>query len=133
MSGRFLSIVLIEVADVPVMVGFMENDGLLYTTRFMKDPAFTASFTANWSACAPVSLLGLSEAHLTQADQQMAERLVQLYGVRRPDASLVLNGTELTELMTDGIFAEGSYRLSQYLTRINRPVYRCCSVNSRHW
>jgi Carboxylesterase family len=106
------------------MLGFMEQEGLLYTTRFIKEPAFMESYAHNWTSCAPVSLLGRSEVQLTQADRQLTEQIAEQYGVRQQDGRLVLNGTELTDLLTDSIFAVGTFRLSQHLTRLNIPVYR---------
>ena len=57
---------------MPVMVGFMEQDGLLYNTRFLKDPEFADAFAGNWSRCGPVSLLGREE------EEEKGERARQL-------------------------------------------------------
>ena len=110
---------------MPVMVGFMEQDGLLYTTRFLKDPEFADAFAGNWSRCGPVSLLGREEEEEKgERALQLTDRLAREYGALRQDGSLRLNGTGMTDLMTDSVFAESSFRLSQHLVRLKRPVYR---------
>ncbi len=109
---------------MPVLAGFMEHDGLLYSTRFLKDPAFGASFARDWSACGPTTLLGVDSAGLTSEHQALADRLARDYGVLSADGTVVTNGTEMTDIMTDGVFGESTFRLSQQLFRLNRPVYR---------
>jgi hypothetical protein len=109
---------------VPVLLGFMEHDGLLYSTRFLKDPAFGATFARNWSACGPATLLGVDAAGRTSEHQALADRLARDYGVLSADGTVVTNGTGMTDIMTDGVFGESTFRLSQQLFRLNRPVYR---------
>ncbi len=106
------------------MLGFMEHDGLLYSTRFLKDPAFGASFARNWRTCGPTTLLGVDAAGLTTEHQALADRLARDYGFLRADGMVVTNGTGMTDIMTDGVFGESTFRLSQQLFRLNRPVYR---------
>ncbi len=113
-----------QVADVPVLLGFMEHDGLLYSTRFLKDPAFGATFARNWRTCGPTTLLGVDAAGLTSEHQALADRLARDYGVLSADGTVVTNGTGMTDIMTDGVFGESTFRLSQQLFRLNRPVYR---------
>jgi hypothetical protein len=115
---------LTQVADVPVLLGFMEHDGLLYSTRFLKDPAFGATFARNWRTCGPTTLLGVDAAGLTSEHQALADRLARDYGVLSADGTVVTNGTGMTDIMTDGVFGESTFRLSQQLFRLNRPVYR---------
>jgi len=80
--------------------------------------------TGNWSTCGPAAILGVDAAGLTTEHQVLADRLAADYGVLRADGTIVTNGTEMTDLMTDGVFAESSFRLSQQLFKLNRPVYR---------
>jgi hypothetical protein len=113
-----------QVADVPVLLGFMEQDGLLYSTFFLKDPSAAESFAANWTSCGPTTLLGLDAAGQTAVDRRAMDWIAEQYGVLGKDGSLVLNGTEMTDILTDAVFAESSFRLSQLLVKHKRPVYR---------
>ena len=107
-----------------MLLGFLEQDGLLYTTRFLKEPAFAESFARNWSVCGPASLLSMDAAARSDQDQETVDRLALEYKVLRPDGTLATNGTEMTDLLTDAVFAESTFRLSHLLARHNRPVYR---------
>ncbi len=109
---------------MPVLLGFMEHDGLLYSTRFLKDPAFGDTFAHNWRTCGPTTLLVVDAAGLTSEHRALADRLARDYGVLSADGTVVTNGTGMTDIMTDGVFGESTFRLSQQLFRLNRPVYR---------
>ena len=100
---------------VPVIIGFTSEEGLLFTGRFHKDPAFHTRFLEDWSTCGPANLLGLEEDEVRQEDRVRLDALRETYP----------SGTHgLTDMFTDAIFAASSHQVSRLLVSNNRTVYK---------
>jgi hypothetical protein len=65
--------------------------------------------------------------------QALADRLATEFGVLRADGTVVTNGRGMTDIMTDGVFGEITFRLSQQLFRLNQPVYRYYPQGADHF
>ena len=98
-------------AVVPVMIGFTKEDGLLYTTRFIKDKEFEKYFEDNWNTCGPTNLLGKESELITERDIEYVTNLRKSYET-------------LTTLFTDAIFAIPSHRMAHQLAARNNQVYK---------
>lgn len=100
---------------VPTLIGFTAEEGLLYTRRFSKSPAFLARFMADWGTCGPVNFLGLEGWEVTQEHRDQVDTLRAAYPA----------GTEgLTDMFTDAVFAASSHQVARLLTSNNRTVYK---------
>ena len=112
-------------ARVPVLLGFTDHEGLLYTTRFMKEPAFKQFFTTNLNTCIPVNLFGLMKEDITERDIEEGNRLVREYGAMEGDQVVT---TAMTDLLGDAVFWRDGHRLSTILAEQNYTVYRYCRL-----
>eukprot|EP00092_Neocalanus_flemingeri_P017124 GFUD01018520.1.p1 GENE.GFUD01018520.1~~GFUD01018520.1.p1 ORF type:complete len:581 (-),score=109.13 GFUD01018520.1:68-1810(-) len=106
--------------NVPAIVGFNQEDGLLFTTRFLKDPDIGHSFIENQKICGPIYFLGKEKELINEKDIEQSERLIQSYSNSETNATFA----ELTDLFTDSVFGVGSHKLSNYLVENKRRVFK---------
>jgi len=100
---------------VPVMIGFNSEEGLLYTSRFQKDPDFQTRFQTDWDSCAPINFLGLELDQVTVDDVSRVNTLRSSYSPGNPG---------LTDMFTDAVFASSSHQVARLLCRNKRTVYK---------
>ena len=105
---------------VPCIVGFNKDDGLLLSTRFLKDPHTLDYFIKNQNVCGPVYLLGKDKENASEEDILKANSLIQSY--TEPGSNTTFS--EYTDLFTDAIFAAGTHKLANYLVSNNRKVFK---------
>ena len=105
---------------VPVMIGFTKEDGLLYITRFIKDPEFVKHFFENWDTCAPINILGKESHLISEEDIEYVNNLRKSYSSNSDQ----IEPDELTTLFTDAVFALSSHKVAKYLARSNKSVYK---------
>jgi len=105
--------------NVPVIVGFNKEDGLLLTTRFIKDPIVKHNFVANQHTCGPIYLLGKETEEITEKDIALADKIIKSY-------SSGVNTTfeEFTDIFTDAVFGVSSQKLAEYLLQNERTVFK---------
>jgi len=109
-----------NISHVPLIIGYNEEDGLLFTTRFLKEQAFEEHFNANWNTCAPINLLGIESDHITGEDLEYINSLAKSYS----GSSDHMQSSDRTRLFTDAIFALSTHRVAKYLTQKNSTVYK---------
>eukprot|EP00092_Neocalanus_flemingeri_P021127 GFUD01022894.1.p1 GENE.GFUD01022894.1~~GFUD01022894.1.p1 ORF type:complete len:581 (+),score=136.25 GFUD01022894.1:59-1801(+) len=105
---------------VPVMIGFTKEDGLLYTTRFIKDPEFEKHFNDNWDTCAPINLLGKESHAISDQDIEYVNNLRKSYSSNSDQ----IKPAELTTLFTDAVFGLSTHKVAKYLAQSNKSVYK---------
>ena len=107
---------------VPVMLGFTSEDGLLSTSRLVRDPAYFQRFKENWETYGPLNILGRDVVNITQSDVDFVTGLLADYtntpvGELRPE--------DLTDLFTDALFGLSTDRLADLLVRRgHQDVYK---------
>merc|ERR1719206_199903 len=109
-----------EENPVPCIIGFNKEEGLLLSTRFLKDPHIHEYFIKNKDICAPVYLLGKDKEVAKEEDIAAADKLIQSYSKSGINTSFA----EYTDLFTDAIFAAGTHKLVNYLVKNNRKVFK---------
>ena len=97
---------------VPTMIGFTKEDGLLFTSRFIKDKDFKNFFLENWESCGPINLLGKETSFITKEDVAYVNNLRDKYP------------KDLTDLFTDAIFARSSHIIANKFSQRNKHVYK---------
>jgi carboxylesterase type B len=97
------------------MIGFTTDEGLLYTGRFHKDPAFLERFLQDWDTCGPINFLGRDPAQVTPGDRERVAELRAGYPPGTPG---------LTAMFTDAVFAASSHQVARLLAARGRTVYR---------
>ena len=112
-----------HVHQVPVMMGFTKDEGLLWSARFKTDPSFAAKFGDNWSVCGPVNILGKESANVTGSDMTLVNSLVEIYTGTTVDKLTDLE--QLRDLLTDSKFALSTHVVSQLLVgHGNKDVFK---------
>ena len=109
-----------EENNVPAIIGFNQEDGLLFSTRFMKDPNIQQYFVDNQKMCGPIYLLGKGKELATEKDIARSESLIKSY------TKTGINTTfdEFTDIFTDAIFGVGTHKMSNYFVKNNRKVFK---------
>ena len=109
-----------KVNNVPVMLGFTSEDGLLKTSRFVQDKSFAEHFGNNWNTCAPINILGKEIEHITDMDVKYVNKIIEKYrdATGREDI-------EMTAVFTDALFGLSTHKVSQYLVKgANKSVFK---------
>lgn len=109
-----------EENSVSSIVGFNKEDGLLLSTRFLKDPHVLNHFVENQLVCAPIYLLGKDKQVASEADTAKSEELIQSYSKSGTNTTFA----EYTDLFTDAVFAAGSHKLANHLVKNGRKVFK---------
>jgi len=107
-------------AKIPVMIGFAKEDGLLYSTRFIKDPDFKKHFMDNWNTCAPINILGKETNFISEQDIEYVNNLVEAY----TDNTDETEPAPLTTIFTDAVFGLSSHKVAGYLAENNKNVFK---------
>ena len=106
--------------NVPVMLGFTSEDGLLKTSRFVQDKSFAEHFGNNWDTCAPINILGKEIENITDTDVKYVNNIIEKYrdATGREDI-------EMTAVFTDALFGLSTHKVSQYLVKgANKSVFK---------
>ena len=108
--------------EVPIMIGFTSEDGLLSTSRLYRDPPALVKLRENWSTEGPYNILGLAVPNITQADVDHVNFLLTQYTDKPVDQ---LEPEDLTELFTDALFGVSTHRMAQLLvSHSHQGVYK---------
>jgi len=121
-----------KVADVPIMVGFNNNEGLVASTRFVVDPPYLNTFFSNFESCGPVNLYGLDPSQITENLILDSNQLLEEYLIYQGDADCNLNWSEdchlivdrFSDLMGDAVFIKSTHEASEYLRQNKILAYR---------
>ena len=109
--------------EVPIMLGFTSEDGLLATSRLYRDPPALERLRENWRTEGPYNILGLAVANISQADVDHVNFLLTQYTDNKPVGQL--QPGDLTELFTDALFGVSTHRMAQLLvSHSQRGVYK---------
>ena len=109
-----------KIADVPVMLGFTSEDGLLKTSRFVQDKTFAEHFRNNWDTCAPINILGKEIDNITDSDVKYVNNIIEKY----KDATGA-EDIEMTSVFTDALFGLSTHKVSQHLVKGgNKSVFK---------
>ena len=112
-----------HVHQVPVMLGFTKDEGLLWSARFKTDPTFAAKFRDDWRVCGPVNILGKESSNVTNSDMSLVNSLVEKYTGTSFDKLTDLE--QLRDLLTDSKFALSTHVVSQLLVgHGNKDVFK---------
>ena len=108
-------------SNIPIMVGFNEKEGLLYSTRFIKDKEFYQFFKNNLDKCLVINTLSLGKDGLVESKVARAHKLAKDYnGIQ--DGEMI--NQEFTDLVGDARFAHSLHQHSEILRNLNQTVYR---------
>jgi len=105
---------------IPVLMGFTKDDGLLFSTRFLKDPEYASEFLDD-PGCFAMNSRGLERDDLTNELIQAGDELAEQYHALQ-DGEIVMEG--FTQLLGDAVFARDGHEFSNLLSSLNHSVYR---------
>jgi len=109
-----------EENDVSAIIGFNQEDGLLFTTRFIKDPSIQQDFFDNEKVCGPIYFLGQEKDLITEHDMTISNRIIKSYSSSDTNTTF----EEFTDLFTDAVFGAGTHQLANNLVENNRKVFK---------
>ena len=108
--------------EVPVMLGFTSEDGLLSTSRLYRDPAALQRLREDWTTAGPYNLLGRPRLNISQADVDQVNFLLTQY-TDKPVGQL--EPGDLTGLFTDALFGVSTHSMAQLLvSHSKQEVYK---------
>lgn len=109
------------VARVPILVGFNKDEGLLLTTRFIKEPDFMEHCLKNMNTCGPINLFGIREEDITEEHISETHRLIEAYGAVQEGK---LHLRQFRDLAGDAVMALDTHTFTELLKRQGYSVYR---------
>ncbi len=108
-------------SKIPVLIGFNEAEGLLYSTRFIKDTEFYQYFKKNLDKCLVLNTLSMGEDGLEEKLVSRAHQLVKEYnGIQ--DGEMINQG--FTDMVGDARFILSAHQHTELLRNQNNTVYR---------
>lgn len=108
-------------SKIPVLMGFNEAEGLLYSTRFIKDTEFYQYFKKNLDKCLVLNTLSMGENGLEEKLVSRAHELVKEYnGIQ--DGEMINQG--FTDMVGDARFILSAHQHTELLRNQNHTVYR---------
>jgi len=113
--------VILKLADVPLLIGFNEAEGLHFSTRLIKEPKLAERFVESMSTCGPINLFGLEESQITENDLEASNKLISSYNAIEGGQ---IQMEEFTDLMGDAVYGLSTHQFSEYLRVNNYTAYR---------
>ena len=116
-----------KVANVPIMIGFNEDEGLIASSRLAYDNSYKLYFFEHFDRCGPINLFAVDPSQITETMVAESNKLLESYFLQ-PDHSPKERFRHFTNLIGDAVFIRSAHHTSECLRNSQIPVYRYMSL-----